>query len=295
VTSLEFLCLQSVVVDPALAMTLPKDVTVATGLTALYHGLEVFCNPSADDDTREVAAVGFARAVQSLQGFSAGADPPMSLEARVQAAEASLYASAALSRSTAGAARGLALAISGRYSMSYSRALACVAPRVLDASLDVMEETEDEQAAAAASARLCQLADVFDIARLSPPDLVAQVASVLASSQQCDTPSKLSSQIQSLIECVVVVGSLCLRAAWMKLVFLRACVQVESLCVCAYVRRCGLFPGRLCGTPRFGCVRLSCPTCGPPSQKIADTADVEENTASNMIKLSRRDLLDLLK
>lgn len=284
-------CGQSVVVDPCLAMTLPKDATVATGLTALYHSLEVFCNPSAGRDAREFAALGFARAVQSLQGFSGTSEPPMSLTARVQAAEASLYTSAALCRSTAGAARGLALAISGRYSMSYSRALACVAPRVLDTSLDVMEDTEDERAADAASTRLCQLADVFVVACSNPPDLSAAVTDALTSSPQtCEDPRAVSAHIKSLTE----YGGSRVSSALVSSV---PVVSPDQGC------RCSCRRWKTWTSPKLilWFVLLLLFVCEPPCscsvlpQKIADTADVEENTAGNMVKLTRRDLLDLLK
>ena len=135
---------QVVVVDPQLASSLPREATASSALATLFHCVESYSSPKGNADSRALAAEGFLEAVLGLRHAKLSGSTPVSLPVRASFAKASLYASAALACGTGGASRGVALSISGPYSMSYSQAVASVGRSVLSATVDALEDAEED-------------------------------------------------------------------------------------------------------------------------------------------------------
>ena len=133
---------QAALVDPALAVSLAPEAVRATGFATLVHCAEAFLRLDSDVPSRTLALEGVRRAVWALP---ASLSHPTDARPRAELALASLIAGALRAGGERlGAARGLALAVSARYRVSYADALTAVAPEALSASLDVALERYEE-------------------------------------------------------------------------------------------------------------------------------------------------------
>jgi alcohol dehydrogenase class IV len=124
------------VVDPELALSVPADVTAATGLDALTQLIEAFTcnapNPMTDGFCRE----GIQRAAQWLRrAFEAGDD----LAARENMAVASLLSGLALANARLGAVHGFAGPIGGMFPAPHGAVCARLLPGVIEANCRALE------------------------------------------------------------------------------------------------------------------------------------------------------------
>jgi alcohol dehydrogenase class IV len=115
-------------VDPELTISLPPEVTAATGMDALTQLIEPYVSTRATPMTDLFCREGIARAARALpRAFAQGRD----LGARVDMAYASLLGGLALANGGLGAAHGLAGPIGGTFDAPHGAVCAALLPGVV--------------------------------------------------------------------------------------------------------------------------------------------------------------------
>jgi alcohol dehydrogenase class IV len=123
------------VVDPELTLTLPPDVTAATGMDALAQLLEPYVSARANPITDPLCLDGLARVARSLRrAWTDGAD----LEARTDMSLAALLGGLALANAGLGAVHGFAAAIGGRFDAPHGAVCAALLHGVVRANLEAL-------------------------------------------------------------------------------------------------------------------------------------------------------------
>ena len=108
------------VIDPELTLTLPPEVTAATGLDAFAQLLEPYVSSRANPVTDPLCLDGLARVARSLRRACVdGAD----VAARTDMALAALFGGLALANAGLGAVHGFAAAIGGRFDGPMARSV----------------------------------------------------------------------------------------------------------------------------------------------------------------------------
>ena len=116
------------VVDPELTLTLPRAVTVSTGLDALTQLIEPYVSARANSMTDMICAEGMRHAAVSLpRAYENGAD----LEARTGMSWASLLGGMALANAALGAVHGFAAPIGGMFDAPHGAVCAALLPSVM--------------------------------------------------------------------------------------------------------------------------------------------------------------------
>ena len=133
------------VLDPALTISLPPEITAATGMDALTHAVEAFTNLFATRLVRKNAV----RAVQLiyqnlLKAYHNGSD----VAARENMLEASYCAGIAFTRNFTGNVHAVAHGIGGLYGMPHGMANAIILPYVLEQYGESVEKRLSELAEA---------------------------------------------------------------------------------------------------------------------------------------------------
>lgn len=124
-------------IDPELTLSLPPDLTAATGLDALTQLLEPFVSPRANPLTDAICREGLGRAARSLErAFREGSD----LEARSGMALASLGGGLALANAGLGAVHGLAGPLGGIYPAPHGAVCGRLLPEVMAANLRALKD-----------------------------------------------------------------------------------------------------------------------------------------------------------
>ena len=119
-------------VDPELTLTLPRDVTAATGMDALAQLLEPYVSVRANPITDPLCLDGLARVARSLRrAWTDGAD----LDARTDMSLAALFGGLALANAGLGAVHGFAAAIGGRFDAPHGAVCAALLPDVVRANV----------------------------------------------------------------------------------------------------------------------------------------------------------------
>lgn len=123
------------VVDPELTLTLPPNVTAATGMDALAQLLEPYVSARANPITDPLCLDGLARVARSLRrAWTDGAD----LEARTDLSLAALLGGLALANAGLGAVHGFAAAIGGRFDAPHGAVCAALLHEVVRANLEAL-------------------------------------------------------------------------------------------------------------------------------------------------------------
>lgn len=127
------------VIDPELALTVPPEVTAATGLDALSQLLEAFVSSRANAMTDLLCRDGLRRAGRALRRvFQDGSD----LEARTDMALASLLSGMALANAGLGAVHGFAAPIGGAFPAPHGAVCAALLAPVTRVNLQALRERE---------------------------------------------------------------------------------------------------------------------------------------------------------
>jgi alcohol dehydrogenase class IV len=133
------------VVDPELTLSLPADVTAATGMDALAQLLEPYVSSRANPITDPLCLDGLGRVARSLRrAWTNGAD----LEARTDMALAALFGGLALANAGLGAVHGFASAIGGRFDAPHGAVCAALLPGVVRANAAALVTRAPESQAA---------------------------------------------------------------------------------------------------------------------------------------------------
>lgn len=127
------------VVDPKLALTVPPDVTAATGLDALSQLLEAFVSVRANAMTDMLCREGLRRAGRSLPRAIEDGDD---LEARTDMALASLLSGMALANAGLGAVHGFAAPIGGSFPAPHGAVCAALLAPVILVNLRALRQRE---------------------------------------------------------------------------------------------------------------------------------------------------------
>ena len=116
-----------VVYDPALTISMPADLTAASGMNALAHALESLYAPNATPLSSEVAE----EAIRALvHGLPAAVTRPDDLDARTAALRGAWLAGWALGSTTMGLHHKLAHVLAGRYQLPHAGVHSALLPHV---------------------------------------------------------------------------------------------------------------------------------------------------------------------
>lgn len=120
------------IVDPLLTLTVPADVTAATGVDALTHAIEAYVSRRAQPATDLLALEAIRLLGKYLRRSWANADD---VEARVQCMFAATVAGMAFSNSSVALVHGMARPIGALFHVSHGRSNAALLPAVMEYSL----------------------------------------------------------------------------------------------------------------------------------------------------------------
>jgi alcohol dehydrogenase class IV len=126
-------------VDPELTVSMPPDLTAATGLDALTQLLEAFVSRNASPLTDAICREGLARAARSLwPAYCNGNDPT----AREDMCIASLFGGLALANAGLGAVHGIAGPFGGRFKAPHGAVCGRLLPFVISANIAALRERD---------------------------------------------------------------------------------------------------------------------------------------------------------
>lgn len=125
-------------VDPTFTRSLPKGITIASGLDALTHAIESFAARRASPMSRIYSREAFQLIMAWLPRVLSDGE---NLEARSKMARAALYAGIAVANAGAGAIHALAYPLGGRIKVPHGIANAILLPHVLQRNMAEFPET----------------------------------------------------------------------------------------------------------------------------------------------------------
>ena len=131
-------------VDPLLTLTLPPELTAATGMDALSQLIESFLSPRANPMTDALCWMGMRNAVKGLEAaWTDGTDQ----SAREAMSLAALLSGIGLANAGLGAVHGLAGPLGGMLNAPHGALCAHLLPYVLETNLDRIRKEEPTPAA----------------------------------------------------------------------------------------------------------------------------------------------------
>ncbi len=124
------------IVDPALTLSMPPDVTAATGFDALTQLLEAFVSRRSNPMTDGICRQGLAACARSLATVC---QDGRNLEARTDMALASMFSGLALANAALGAVHGIAGPLGGMHAAPHGAICARLLPVVTRANVAAMK------------------------------------------------------------------------------------------------------------------------------------------------------------
>lgn len=115
--------------DPVLTMTLPRDVTVSTGMDAVSQALEAVWNTNATPVTTSFATHALKIAVRTLPAL---ADRLSDVVLRTEMQEASLFSGLAISNTRTAIAHSMSYPLTQRYGVPHGIACGFALPEILE-------------------------------------------------------------------------------------------------------------------------------------------------------------------
>jgi maleylacetate reductase len=154
---------KAIVYDATLTMSLPVDLSVASGLNALAHCVDSMWAPNADPINAALAAEG----IRSLAaGLPKVVNDPMDLDGREHALYAAYLSAAAFASAGSGLHHKICHVLGGKYNLPHAQTHATVLPYVLafnaPAAPDAERRIADAFAAATAIGGLVALKQELD-------------------------------------------------------------------------------------------------------------------------------------
>jgi alcohol dehydrogenase class IV len=122
----------TVIVDPVLTVSMPRALTIDTGLDTLVHGLEAFVTKEAFHLTDALALESVSRVGR---GIRAVVEDGGNIEARYNMSVASTLAGLCICNAGMGAIHALALLLDGEYSFTHARSLIVLTPSIMEFNL----------------------------------------------------------------------------------------------------------------------------------------------------------------
>jgi len=132
---------RAAIVDPELTLSLPRDVTAATGLDALSQLVEPFVSARRQPLTDAVCREGLARVSWALRRACAD---PTDLAARESMSLASLCGGIALANAGLGAVHGFAGPIGGMFPAAHGAVCGILLAGVMEANIEAARRSGDE-------------------------------------------------------------------------------------------------------------------------------------------------------
>jgi alcohol dehydrogenase class IV len=126
-----FLLASAVIVDPGLAVSLPRAETGTSGLDALTQLVEAYVTRAGNPFVRSIVEGAFPLMLEALSGLPAHPDDQ---ELRAKAGYGALMSGIALANAGLGAAHGFAAAVGGLFEVPHGLACAVFLPHVLKAN-----------------------------------------------------------------------------------------------------------------------------------------------------------------
>lgn len=143
------------IVDPSLTVSVPKSLTVATGVDALSHGIEAFISRRAHPFTDEIALIAIKSIMKNIREVYTNGN---NLEAREHMALASMQAGIAFSNSSVALVHGMSRPIGALFNIPHGISNAMLLAPVLEFSLPDCE-TELAQIGRIIDERLVEKSD----------------------------------------------------------------------------------------------------------------------------------------
>ena len=131
-------------VDPELALGLPRDITATSGLDALTQLIEPYLSCRANPMTDTLCIEGIHRAARSLRRACENGND---LAAREDMALASLWSGMALANAGLGAVHGFAGPIGGMFPAPHGAVCAALLPHVMTTNLRALRERQPDNEA----------------------------------------------------------------------------------------------------------------------------------------------------
>lgn len=117
------------VLDPALSLSLPRELTATSGMDALTHAVEAFTNRFASDKVREMAQAAVKLIFEYLPVAWEHGD---NVQAREGMLKGSFYAGIAFTNNFVGYVHAVAHAIGAIYGIPHGKAVAILLPHVME-------------------------------------------------------------------------------------------------------------------------------------------------------------------
>ncbi len=127
----------TVIVDPVLTVSMPRELTIDTGMDALFHCFEA-CVAKGASDLTDALAIESIRLIN--RGFRAVLEDGSNLEARYDMSLAAMIAGLAFCNSGLGAIHALALILDAEFGFTHGRSLTVLAPTVMEFNLRARPE-----------------------------------------------------------------------------------------------------------------------------------------------------------
>lgn len=136
---------QAIVYDAALMVSLPVDMSIASGLNALAHCVDSLWAPRADPINGALAAEG----IRALNlGLPAVLDDPSGLPGREQALHGAYLAAVAFASAGSGLHHKICHVLGGMFDLPHAQTHAVVLPQVLAFNVPAAEEAGERMATA---------------------------------------------------------------------------------------------------------------------------------------------------
>ncbi|MGQ7888804.1 iron-containing alcohol dehydrogenase [Paenibacillus sp. WC2504] len=125
-----------VIIDPALTVSLPPNITAATGMDAFTHALESYISTKANPIS-DMFALESMRLISGslLQAYHHGSD----LQARENVLLGSMYGGMALSSAGTAAVHALAYPLGGKFNITHGVANSMLLPHVMTFNMDAIQ------------------------------------------------------------------------------------------------------------------------------------------------------------
>ncbi|MEU3612301.1 maleylacetate reductase [Streptomyces sp. NPDC006872] len=201
---------RSVVYDASLMLSLPVEMSVASGLNALAHCVDSMWAPRADPIDRALAGEGIRGLARGLPAVAAD---PTGLEGREQTLYGAYLAAVAFASAGSGMHHKICHVLGGMFNLPHAQTHAVVLPHVLAFNAPAAPEAERRIAqgfgSPTAVAGLAALREALDAPRAlrdygMPEDGIARAVAPVLAAVPADNPTALTEENLTAL----------LRAAW---------------------------------------------------------------------------------
>jgi len=141
-------------IDPELTISMPPEVTAATGMDALTQLIEAYVSNKANPITSCICREGLFRTSWALK---AAYDDGTDITARGAMAMASMFSGIALANAKLGAVHGFAAPLGGQFNAPHGLVCASLLPHVMEINIRALNEREPDSPALDAYAEIAAI------------------------------------------------------------------------------------------------------------------------------------------